>query len=110
MRTYSSGMYGRLAFSVAVSMSPDILLVDEALSVGDARFKRKSFEKMEELCEHAGTILIVSHALSSIRRLCERVLWLHRGEIAMLDDADTVIDAYSRFMDVGDLDVALEDV
>src|SRR3954449_5216443 len=65
MRTYSSGMYGRLAFSVAVNMDPDILLIDEALSVGDARFKRKSFEKMRELCERAGTIVLVSHALRS---------------------------------------------
>ena len=61
MRTYSSGMYGRLAFSVAVNMDPDILLIDEALSVGDARFKRKSFDRMRELCAEAGTIFIVSH-------------------------------------------------
>jgi ABC-type polysaccharide/polyol phosphate transport system ATPase subunit len=110
MRTYSSGMYGRLAFSVAVNMDPDILLVDEALSVGDARFKRKSFDKMRELCDHAGTILIVSHALRSIRQLCNQVLWMHKGEVAMFGDADGVIDAYSRFMDVGETDVALEDL
>jgi teichoic acid transport system ATP-binding protein len=110
MRTYSSGMYGRLAFSVAVNMSPDILLVDEALSVGDARFKKKSFDAMRELCANAGTILIVSHALNSIRQLCDRVLWMHKGEVAMLDDAEAVIDAYTRFMDVGDIEVALEDL
>src|SRR5207237_2205446 len=69
MRTYSSGMYGRLAFSVAVNMDPDILLIDEALSVGDARFRRKSFEKMRELCGQARTIVLVSHALASIRGL-----------------------------------------
>jgi ABC-type polysaccharide/polyol phosphate transport system ATPase subunit len=110
MRTYSSGMYGRLAFSVAVNMDPDILLVDEALSVGDARFKKKSFERMRELCDHAGTILIVSHALGSIRDLCTEVIWMHKGRIAMWDEPETVIAEYSRFLDVGETDVALEDL
>lgn len=111
MRTYSSGMYGRLAFSVAVHMDPDILLIDESLSVGDARFKRKSFEKMRELCGEARTILIVSHALASVRELCDEVIWLHEGRLAMWDDPDTVIEAYTRFLDVGEADaVALEDV
>jgi teichoic acid transport system ATP-binding protein len=110
MRTYSSGMYGRLAFSVAVNMNPDILLIDEALSVGDARFKQKSFEKIRELCAQARTILIVSHGLKSIRRLCNEVVWMHEGEIAMRDDADTVTDAYAKFLDVGESDVAQEDI
>ena len=110
MRTYSSGMYGRLAFSVAVNMDPDILLIDEALSVGDARFKRKSFEKMRELCNQAGTILIVSHSMRAIRRLCSDVIWLHEGQIAMRDDPDAVIEAYAQFLDVGEADdAALED-
>ena len=109
MRTYSSGMYGRLAFSVAANMEPDILLVDEGLSVGDARFKRKSFEKMRELCAEARTILLVSHALKSIRELCNEVIWLHNGRIAARGDADTVITAYTRFLDVGESDVALEE-
>jgi ABC-type polysaccharide/polyol phosphate transport system ATPase subunit len=110
MRTYSSGMYGRLAFSVAVNMDPDILLVDEALSVGDARFKKKSFHKMRELCGRAGTILLVSHALRSVRQLCTDVVWMHKGEVAMFGPAGEVIDAYSKFMDVGDTEVALEDL
>jgi ABC-type polysaccharide/polyol phosphate transport system ATPase subunit len=111
MRTYSSGMYGRLAFSVAVNMEPDILLIDEALSVGDARFRRKSFEKMRELCGQARTIFIVSHALRSVRELCDEVMWLHGGRIEMRDDPDTVIRAYTRFLDIGENDeVALEDV
>jgi ABC-type polysaccharide/polyol phosphate transport system ATPase subunit len=110
MRTYSSGMYGRLAFSVAVHMQPDILLVDEALSVGDARFKRKCLDKMRELCAHAGTILIVTHALKSIRKLCDEVIWMHKGQIALRDEPDAAIDAYTRFLDVGESDVALEDV
>jgi ABC-type polysaccharide/polyol phosphate transport system ATPase subunit len=111
MRTYSSGMYGRLAFSVAVNMEPDILLIDEALSVGDARFKRKSFEKMRELCGQARTIFIVSHALRSVRELCNEVVWMHAGRIEMHDDPDTVIQAYTRFLDIAETDeIALEDV
>ena len=110
MRTYSSGMYGRLAFSVAVHMDPDILLIDEALSVGDARFKRKSFEKMRELCAEARTIVLVTHALGSVRELCSEAMWLHKGRLAMCDHPDTVVEAYTRFLDVGESEVVLEDV
>jgi lipopolysaccharide transport system ATP-binding protein/teichoic acid transport system ATP-binding protein len=102
MRTYSSGMYGRLAFSVAVNMDPDILLVDEALSVGDARFKRKSLRRMRQLCRKAGTIVIVSHALGTIRNLCTDVAWMHKGELMMFDKAPVVIEAYQEFMEVGE--------
>jgi teichoic acid transport system ATP-binding protein len=109
MRKYSSGMYGRLAFSVAVNMEPDILLIDEALSVGDPRFRRKSFEKMRELCGEAGTILVVSHALKNIRKLCDEVLWLHEGQIMMRDEPGAVIEAYRRFLDIGEADGAGDD-
>ena len=109
MRTYSSGMYGRLAFSVAANLEPDILLIDEALSVGDARFKRKSFKKMRELCSSAGTILLVSHALKSVRRLCDEVIWLHEGQVQMRDDPAKVIKAYRRFSDVDGDDARLDD-
>jgi ABC-type polysaccharide/polyol phosphate transport system ATPase subunit len=102
MRTYSSGMYGRLAFSVAVNMEPDILLIDEALSVGDARFREKSFRKMRELCAQARTILIVSHGLRGIRRLCDEVIWMHNGQFQMREEPEQVIDAYKRFLDVGE--------
>lgn len=105
-----SGMYGRLAFAVAVHMDPDILLIDEALSVGDARFKRKSFDKMRELCGDARTIVLVTHALGSVRELCNEALWLHQGRLAMCDDADTVVEAYTRFLDVGETGEVLEDV
>jgi teichoic acid transport system ATP-binding protein len=98
MRTYSAGMYGRLAFSVAVNMEPDILLIDEALSTGDARFRQKSFEKMRELCAQARTILLVSHGLAAIRRLCQEVMWLNEGKIVMRDEPETVIAAYKRFL------------
>ena len=110
MRTYSSGMYGRLAFSVAVNMDPDILLIDEALSVGDARFKRKSFRKMRQLCREARTILLVSHALGSIRDLCDEVMWIHDGELRMWGAPDEVIEAYTAFLEVGDDAVTMEDV
>jgi teichoic acid transport system ATP-binding protein len=110
MRTYSSGMYGRLAFSVAVNMDPDILLIDEALSVGDARFKKKSLRRMRRLCRQAGTILIVSHALGTIRQLCTEVVWMHKGKLVMWGEPETVIGEYTRYMDVGETDVALEDL
>jgi teichoic acid transport system ATP-binding protein len=109
MRTYSSGMYGRLAFAVAMNMEPNILLIDEALSVGDPRFKRKSFEKMRELCDQAGTILLVSHALRSVRRLCNEVIWLDKGRIVMRDDPAAVIKEYRRFLGVDERELALED-
>jgi ABC-type polysaccharide/polyol phosphate transport system ATPase subunit len=109
MRTYSSGMYGRLAFSVAVHTEPDILLVDEALSVGDARFKHKSFEKMRELCAQARTIFVVSHALQSLQSLCNEIIWMHDGEIAMRGEPGEVVERYRRFLDVGDKDIALEE-
>ena len=102
MRTYSSGMYGRLAFSVAVNMDPDILLIDEALSVGDARFKRKSFEKMRELCAQARTIVLVSHGLRGMRKLSTEVLWLHEGEVVKRGDPETVIAEYRRFLELDD--------
>src|SRR3712207_1505057 len=100
MRTYSAGMYGRLGFSVAVTMEPDILLIDEALSVGDARFRRKCFDKMRELCSHDRTIVLVSHAMRSIRQLCDEVIWLDRGELRMWDEPDAVVDAYEEFQGV----------
>jgi ABC-type polysaccharide/polyol phosphate transport system ATPase subunit len=110
MRTYSSGMYGRLAFSVAVNMDPDILLIDEALSVGDARFRRKSFDKMRELCEQARTIVLVSHALGSIRDLCDDAIWMHKGVLRQSGEPQEVIDAYTGFLNVEEDAVTMEDV
>jgi teichoic acid transport system ATP-binding protein len=105
IRTYSSGMYGRLALSVALNLEPDILLIDEALSVGDARFRQKSFSRMRDLCGEARTIVIVSHGLRSIRKLCNDAIWMHEGGIAMRDDPEAVVEAYKRFLDVGGSDV-----
>jgi teichoic acid transport system ATP-binding protein len=110
MRTYSSGMYGRLAFAVAVTMHPDILIIDEALSVGDARFRRKSFERMRELCGEDRTILLVSHALGSIEELCDEAIWLHKGRMKLWDEPSAVVDAYARFLGVKEDAVTMEDV
>jgi ABC-type polysaccharide/polyol phosphate transport system ATPase subunit len=110
MRTYSSGMYGRLAFAVAVTMEPDILLIDEALSVGDARFRKKSFRKMRQLCSEDRTILLVSHALGSIKELCDQAIWMHKGELRMWDDPESVVDAYTEFLEVGEDALTMEDV
>jgi ABC-type polysaccharide/polyol phosphate transport system ATPase subunit len=116
MRTYSSGMYGRLAFAVAVTMHPDILIIDEALSVGDARFRKKSFERMRELCSEDRTILLVSHALASIEKLCDDCIWMHKGELRMWDEPTAVVEAYTDFLGIREETederdpVAMEDV
>jgi ABC-type polysaccharide/polyol phosphate transport system ATPase subunit len=100
-KTYSSGMSQRLAFSVAVHMNPDILLIDEALSAGDAKFKTKAQEKMQELMKSARTLVLVSHGLNSILDLCNDAIWLEKGEIKMHSDPKSVVDAYSEFVKVG---------
>ena len=97
-------MYGRLAFSVAVNMDPDILLIDEALSTGDARFRQKSFAKMRDLCDEARTIMLVSHGMNAIRKLCSEAIWMHEGKIVMRDEREAVIDAYERFLEVSEED------
>jgi teichoic acid transport system ATP-binding protein len=109
MRTYSSGMYGRLAFAVSVCMEPDILLVDEALSTGDAAFKEKSLDRMRELVAEARTIVIVSHAMGLMQELCNTVAWVHKGELIRIGDAERVCDEYMRFLKVGESAIALED-
>ncbi len=107
--TYSSGMSQRLAFSVAVHMDPDILLIDEALSAGDARFKVKAQAKMQELMKTARTMLVVSHAVNTIRELCNDAIWLDHGKLMMHDEPEKVIDAYLKFMKVGKDSAAMED-
>jgi len=109
MRTYSAGMYGRLAFSVAVNMTPDILLIDEALATGDAAFKEKSFDKMRQLCQDARTIVIVSHALGILNELCTSAMWLNKGEMLAYGEAQKVTDQYLDFLNVGKVPSALED-
>jgi teichoic acid transport system ATP-binding protein len=110
MRTYSSGMYGRLAFAVAVHMEPDILLVDEALSAGDARFKHRAFAKMQELMAQARTIFLVSHALGSVVDLCNDAIWLQRGELIARGQPQEIVDAYTDSVKVKRDAISMEDL
>ncbi|MCX7897488.1 MAG: ABC transporter ATP-binding protein [Rhodocyclaceae bacterium] len=98
VKTYSSGMYVRLAFAIATAFEPEILVIDEALSVGDGAFARKSFERIMHLKDKGATILFCSHAMYHIDALCERALWLERGEARMLDAAPKVTAAYGEFL------------
>jgi teichoic acid transport system ATP-binding protein len=109
MHTYSSGMFGRLAFAVAVHMEPDILLIDEALSTGDAAFKEKCLDKISELVGQARTILLVSHGMRVVRDLATECLWLHKGEIRGRGDPESVIEQYSAFTKVRGTAAAMED-
>jgi ABC-type polysaccharide/polyol phosphate transport system ATPase subunit len=110
MRTYSSGMYGRLAFAVAVHMEPDILLVDEALSAGDARFKHRAFTKMQELMAQARTIFLVSHALGSVVDLCNDAIWLQKGQLIARGDPQEIVDAYTDSVKVKRDSISMEDL
>lgn len=94
LRNYSSGMVMRLAFSIATVVQPDILIVDEILAVGDAEFQAKSKKRMLELMGGGTTVLFVSHSLEQIREMCDRVLWLERGHLKMIDKADATCDQY----------------
>mgnify|MGYP000053918114 CR=1 FL=1 len=94
VKTYSSGMFARLAFAVSINVEPDILIVDEALSVGDIFFQNKCFKKFDELQKNNTTILFVSHDMSSIKQMCSRVLWLDRGEQCIFDDKAKVCALY----------------
>ncbi len=96
VRTYSSGMYMRLAFSVAINVDAEILLIDEILAVGDQHFQDKCFAKLEELAKSKMTIVIVSHSLDSIRKLCERAIWINEGKVAMDGKCSEVIDEYLK--------------
>jgi ABC-type polysaccharide/polyol phosphate transport system ATPase subunit len=110
MRTYSSGMYARLGFAVAVTVKPDILIVDEALSTGDARFKEKSLAKLKELRGDNRALILVSHALGTIREVCNDVAWLHKGNLIQRGNPGDVVDAYQDFLAVGKSAVINEDV
>ena len=96
LRNYSSGMVARLAFSIATVIEPEILIVDEVLSVGDADFQEKSRRRMMELMGGGTTVLFVSHSLEQIRSMCSRVLWLEHGQVMMFGDVQAVCDAYKN--------------
>ncbi len=103
VRTYSSGMYVRLAFSVATSVDPDILVVDEALSVGDGQFARQSFDRIMALKNAGTTILFCSHSLYQVEAFCDRVLWLEQGRPVMLGKPQEVVQRYTRFLAEGQM-------
>ena len=97
LRTYSSGMVMRLAFSIAVNLDPDILIVDEVLAVGDQAFQAKCFEKVMEFRERGKTIFAVSHAAGMVLKLCERAIWLDAGRLVMDGEINSVLKAYGEY-------------
>lgn len=98
VRTYSSGMYSKLAFSITAILETDIMLIDEVLSVGDAKFRKKSYEKMKQLISDADrTVIIVSHSNDTLEKLCDSLLWLHDGEIKMYGDVKEVLAEYNKY-------------
>jgi teichoic acid transport system ATP-binding protein len=104
MRTYSQGMAARLRFSIAASKQHDILIIDEALAVGDRQFRLKAEAKIRQMREDAGTVFLVSHNMKSIQETCNRVIWLEKGELLMDGEPKTVCDAFVAAMDKGDTD------
>ncbi len=94
VKTYSSGMVVRLVFAVASVVEPDVLIVDEALSVGDQYFQKKSLDRMRDILAGGATLVFCSHNLYQVREICQRAIWLERGQIRMLGDSQTVVDAY----------------
>ena len=99
VRTYSSGMHSKLAFAITAMLETDIMLVDEVLSVGDERFKKKSLAKMKELINDKNrTVVIVSHSIPTLKELCDRVLWIHDGEMKEIGEPAVVLKHYIDFM------------
>lgn len=98
VRTYSSGMYSKLSFAVTAILDTDIMLVDEVLSVGDERFRKKSYKKMEELMLSNRTVLIVSHATDTLKKFCDQVLWINDGKFVKLGNTEEVLEEYDEFM------------
>lgn len=94
VKNYSSGMRAKLGFSIATLINPDILIVDEILSVGDIKFRKKSSEKINELMAEGVTVLLVSHSISQIRKICDKCIWIDSGKVVMEGPADEVCDAY----------------
>ena len=99
VRTYSSGMYSKLAFSITAILETEIMLIDEVLSVGDQKFRKKSYNKMKELISKRDrTVVIVSHSMSTLEDLCDQIIWMHDGEIIMFDKPEVVLPVYMDFM------------
>lgn len=104
VKIYSSGMFARLAFAVAINVNPDILIVDEALAVGDTRFQIKCINKMKSLKESGTTILFVSHATEQVKRFCNKAIWIKDGKIKEQGPASEIADLYEDYMKYGDVD------
>lgn len=99
VKSYSSGMHSRLAFAITAILDTEILLIDEIFSVGDARFKKKSNKKMKELImDNNRTVIMISHSTETLRSMCDRIIWLHQGEIKMIGEPDEILDKYNEFM------------
>ena len=98
MKTYSSGMVSRLGFSIAIHLKPEVLLIDEVLSVGDAKFQLKSFEALKQIISDENvTVAIVSHALNSLRQICDKIIWLEKGEVVAQGDITEVLSMYDDY-------------
>ena len=108
VRTYSSGMYVRLAFALAVSVDPEVLVIDEALAVGDQHFQTKCVDRITEFRARGKTILFCSHAMYQVKKLCDRALWLRQGRVAALGPVDEVIDQYLEYTRVRDQEDAAQ--
>lgn len=110
VKTYSSGMFARLAFAVAVNVDPEILIVDEALAVGDVRFQIKCMNKMKEMMMGGTTVLFVSHDTNAIRRFCSGAIWLNKGQIQATGDVNSVADMYLDYLKLGETEQALQEI
>lgn len=97
LKNYSTGMQARMAFSIATTMKPEILIIDEVLSVGDAAFQRKCESRIDEMLQNNTTLLLVSHSNATIERLCKNALWLRDGEVVMSGEAKEVCEAYAQY-------------
>lgn len=102
LKNYSSGMSARLAFSIATAVQPEILILDEVLSVGDAKFQEKSRQKMNSLMEGLVTILFVSHSTDQVRKICDKAIWLEKGKLITQGPVDEVCDVYEKFIQLKD--------
>lgn len=108
VKSYSSGMFARLAFAVSIHVEPDILIVDEALAVGDTRFQVKCIDKMRQLQEEGTTILFVTHATEQIKRFCTRAIWIKEGQIRADGEAACIVDEFDNYMKYGEKSLETE--
>jgi teichoic acid transport system ATP-binding protein len=104
MRTYSQGMSARLRFAIAAAKDHEILIIDEALAVGDQDFRNRSEARIREMRERAGTVFLVSHSMKSILDTCNRVIWIEKGELRMDGDPKKVVDAYNKYVGTTTID------